>query len=182
MERQPIEYLSLKRVTDMHAEEIRKAANEVIDSGWYLQGKAVENFERKYAEYTGKKHCISCANGLDALTIMLRAYVEIGLLHKGDEVIVPANTYIATILSVTANRLSPVLVEPRYDTLQIDDSLIERAITPRTRAILIVHLYGRQAYTSRIGDICRRHQLRRALCHDHHSSSELQASGPWKLR
>lgn len=154
-----IEYLPLKRITAMHADEIHEAILRVIDGGWYLKGEATARFEEDYARYIGTKHCIGVANGLDALMLMLRAYKEMGILHEGDEVIVPANTYIATILSVTENRLTPVLVEPSIDTLQIDDALIEQAITSRTRAILIVHLYGRCAYTPRIGDICKKHNL-----------------------
>ena len=99
-----IEYLSLKRITAMHADEIQEAVCRTIDSGWYLQGQAVRQFEQEYAAYTGTKHCVSCANGLDALTLILRAYIELGVLQPGDEVIVPANTYIATILSITENR------------------------------------------------------------------------------
>lgn len=159
MRKRQIEYLSLKRVTEMHAEELQQAVKQVVASGWYLQGEAVKRFESDYAQFVGKKHCVSCANGLDALTLMLRTYIEIGVLKEGDEVIVPANTYIATILSVTTNNLKPILVEPRLDTLQIDDALIEKVITKRTRALLIVHLYGRQAYTEHIGEICRRHGL-----------------------
>jgi len=155
-----IDYLPLSRITAMHADEIHAAVSQVVDSGWYLRGEATRRFEQEYAEYIGTKHCIGVANGLDALTLILRAYMEMGLMSEGDEVIVPANTYIATILSITENRLVPVLVEPSIDTLQIDDRLIEAAITSRTRAIMIVHLYGRCAYTDRIGDICRRHHLK----------------------
>ena len=155
-----IEYLSLKRVTALHSTEIKRAINVVVDSGWYLQGNAVSQFERQYANYIGTKYCVGCANGLDALTLILRAYIEMGVMCPGDEVIVPVNTYIATILAITENNLKPVLVEPRIDTLQIDDSLIEQAITPRTRAIMIVHLYGRCAYTDKIGNICREHNLK----------------------
>ncbi len=155
-----IKYLDLKKVTERHAEEIHEAVARVIDSGWYLQGEAVARFEEEYARYCGVRHCIACGNGLDALTLILRAYIEMGVMAEGDEVIVPANTYIATILSITENRLVPVLVEPRLDTFQIDDALIEQAITERTRAVMIVHLYGRMAYTDRIGDICRRHGLK----------------------
>lgn len=126
-----IEYLSLKRITAMHADEIQEAVCRTIDSGWYLQGQAVRQFEQEYAAYTGTKHCVSCANGLDALTLILRAYIELGVLQPGDEVIVPANTYIATILSITENRLKPILVEPCLETLQIDDSRIEEAITAK---------------------------------------------------
>lgn len=155
-----IKYLDLKSVTALHGEEIRRAVCDVVDGGWYLQGEATRRFEHDYAQYIGASHCVGCGNGLDALTLILRAYIEMGVMRKGDEVIVPANTYIATILAITENGLIPVLVDASIDTLQIDDSLIEAAITPRTRALMIVHLYGRCAYTQRIGDICRRHSLK----------------------
>lgn len=154
-----IKYLELKRITDMHGEEIRHAVDAVVCSGWYLQGASVKAFEEQYAEYIGTRHCVSCGNGLDALRLMLRGYIELGKLKEGDEVIVPANTYIATILAITDCRLIPVLVEPNIDTFQIDDSLIEQYISERTRAVMIVHLYGRCAMTERIADICRRHNL-----------------------
>lgn len=160
MDATKIKYLDLKKVTERHAEEIHEAVARVIDSGWYLQGEAVAHFEEEYARYCGVRHCIACGNGLDALTLILRAYMEMGVMTEGDEVIVPANTYIASILSITENGLIPVLIEPRPDTFQIDDALIEQAITERTRAVMIVHLYGRMAYTERIGDICRRHGLK----------------------
>ncbi len=155
-----IKYLELKKITERHAGEINDAVRRVVDSGWYLQGDANAAFETDYPHYIGTAHCIGCANGLDALTLILRAYIELGVMNEGDEVIVPANTYIATILAITANRLVPVLVEPRIETFQIDDSLIERALTDRTRAVMIVHLYGKCAYTDAIGDICRRHNLK----------------------
>ena len=155
-----VPFLSLKDVTNMHGVEIREAARRVIDSGWYLQGKENELFEQHYAEYIGTKYCIGCANGLDALIWIFRAYIELGVMQPGDEVIVPANTYIATILAITENGLKPVLIEPRRETLEIDDSLIEAAITPRTKAICIVHLYGRCACTQRILDICSRYGLK----------------------
>lgn len=151
-----IQYLPLKRINEPYTH----AADEVLRSGWYLKGEVTQRFEQHYAEYIGTKHCIGCANGLDALTLILRAYKEMGIMREGDEVIVPANTYIASILAITENRLTPILVEPDINTLQIDDTLIEQAITPRTRAIMIVHLYGRCAYTDRIGEICRRHGLK----------------------
>ena len=150
-----MKYLDLKAINEPY----EHAADEVLRSGWYLRGEATRLFEQHYAEYIGTKHCVGCANGLDALTLLLRAYKELGRLKDGDEVIVPANTYIATILSITENRLVPVLVEPRIDTLQIDDSLIEQAITEKTRAVMIVHLYGRCAYTAHIGDLCQQHGL-----------------------
>ena len=154
-----MKYLELKRINAPYEEVFRQAIGRVVDSGWYLQGRAVTDFEQAYADYIGTQYCVSCANGLDALTLMLRAYKELGRLHDGDEVIVPANTYIATILSITENRLVPVMVEPDISNLQIDDSLIEQAITGKTRAVMIVHLYGQCAYTERIGDLCRRYHL-----------------------
>ena len=155
-----IKYLDLKAVNSRYEAEIREAASRVMDSGWYLQGEATRQFEEHYADYIGTKHCIGCGNGLDALTLILRAYKELGVMKDGDEVIVPANTYIASILAITENHLKPVLVEPDINTLQIDDTLIEQTITSRTRAVMIVHLYGRCAYTPRIADICQRHHLR----------------------
>ncbi|MFQ9997122.1 MAG: DegT/DnrJ/EryC1/StrS family aminotransferase, partial [Hoylesella buccalis] len=155
-----IPYLSLQRVTNEHLTEIKQAVNKVAESGWYLQGQAVQTFEKQYAEYIGTRHCVSCANGLDALTLILRAYMELGEMHEGDEIIVPSNTYIATILSITANHLVPVLVEPRIDTLEIDDNLIEQAITEHTKGIMLVHLYGRCAYTEKIGQLCQKHHLK----------------------
>ena len=151
-----ISYLDLKAINQPY----EHAADEVMRSGWYLKGDYTRRFEEAYAEYIGTKHCIGCGNGLDALTLIFRAYIEMGVMQEGDEVIVPANTYIASILAITENRLKPVLVEPSPDTLQIDDTLIEQAITSRTRAVMIVHLYGICAYTDRIGDICRHHNLK----------------------
>lgn len=154
-----VKFLDLQKITARHADEIGQAMQRVVSSGWFLLGEAVRQFEADYARYIGTAHCVGVANGLDALTLIYRAYIERGLMQPGDEVIVPANTYIASILAVTANGLRPVLVEPRSDTLQIDDALIEAAITPRTRSLMIVHLYGRCAYTERIGELCRRRGL-----------------------
>ena len=155
-----IPFLSLKDVTAKYADEIHEAVLRVVDSGWYLQGKENEQFEKHYAEYIGTKHCIGCANGLDALIWIFRAYIELGVMQPGDEVIVPANTYIATILAITENNLVPVLVEPNPETLQIDDTLIEERITDRTKAICIVHLYGRLACTQHILDLCGKYNLK----------------------
>jgi dTDP-4-amino-4,6-dideoxygalactose transaminase len=155
-----VDFLSLKDVTAMHGDEIREAARRVIDSGWYLQGKENEAFEQHYAEYIGVKHCIGCANGLDALIWIWRAYIELGVMQPGDEVILPANTYIATHLGITENGLVPVCVEPNPRTLEIDDELIEQHITPRTKAICIVHLYGRNACTQKILDLCEKYNLK----------------------
>lgn len=155
-----IPYLDLKAVTAQYGEEIREAATRVIDSGWYLLGEAVAQFENDYARYIGTRHCVGVANGLDALTLIYRAYIEMGVMQSGDEVIVPANTYIASILALTENGLKPVLVEPDIHTLEIDDRLIEQAITPRTRSVMIVHLYGRCAYTEHIAQLCRKYRLK----------------------
>lgn len=155
-----IKFLDLQKITAKYAEEIHAATQRVIDSGWYLQGKENERFEADYARYIGTKHCVGCGNGLDALIWIFRAYVELGVMKPGDEVVVPANTYIATILAITENGLVPVLVEPREDTLQIDDSKIEAALTPRTKAVCIVHLYGRCACTEKILEICRSRGLK----------------------
>ncbi len=155
-----VPFLSLHDVTAKYKDEIHEAALRVIDSGWYLQGKENETFEQHYADYIGTKYCIGCANGLDALIWIFRAYEELGVMQPCDEVIVPANTYIATILSITENGLKPILVEPNTETLEIDDSLIEAAITPRTKAICIVHLYGRNAMTQKIADLCKKYNLK----------------------
>ena len=155
-----VPFLSLKDVTEKYKDEIHEAALRVIDSGWYLQGQENEKFETDYANYIGTKHCIGCANGLDALIWIFRAYIELGVMKKGDEIIVPANTFIATILAITENGLIPVLVEPNIDSLQIDDKLIEEKITSKTRAITIVHLYGQCAYTEKIAEICKKYNLK----------------------
>ncbi|MCH4147844.1 MAG: DegT/DnrJ/EryC1/StrS family aminotransferase [Prevotella sp.] len=155
-----IEYLSLKRITSEYLAEIEDATKEVVERGWYLQGEAVKSFEDTYANYIGTRHCISCGNGLDALTLILRAYKELGILQEGDEVIVPANTYIASILAITENQLKPILIEPSLDTYEIDDSLIESRISTHTKALMIVHLYGRCAYSERIAELCKKHGLK----------------------
>lgn len=155
-----IPFLSLKDVTALYEAEINEAVARVVHSGWYLQGPENEAFEKNYSQFIGTKYTIGCANGLDALIWIFRAYIEMGVMKPGDEVIVPANTYIATILAITENGLVPVLVEPDINTLQIDDSLIEEAITPRTRAITIVHLYGRLAWTEKIAHLCKKHNLK----------------------
>jgi len=155
-----IKFLDLQKTTALHGQEIQQAVSQVVSSGWYLQGLANQTFEQHFAQYIGTKHCVGVANGLDALIWIYRAYVEMGVMKPGDEVIVPANTYIASILALTENGLKPVLVEPRRDTLEIDPEQVEAAITSRTRSILIVHLYGRCAYTDRIGQLCQEHGLK----------------------
>ena len=155
-----IPFLSLKDVTALHGAEINEAVSRVVNSGWYLQGKENEKFEANYAKFIGTKYCIGCANGLDALIWIFRAYIEMGIMHPGDEVIVPANTYIATILAITENGVTPVLCEPKPNTLEIDEDLIEGLITSKTKAIAIVHLYGRNAYTDKIGALCKKYNLK----------------------
>ena len=154
-----IKFLDLQAVNATHATDIEEAILRATRSGWYLRGEETRRFESTYAQYIGCRHAIACGNGLDALRLIFRAYIEMGLLHEGDEIIVPAHTYIASILAITDNRLKPIFVEPDIDTLQIDDTRIESAITPHTRAIMIVHLYGRCAYTEHIGKLCSKHNL-----------------------
>ena len=155
-----VEFLSLNKITEMYSDEIHDAVIRVVNSGWYLQGVENEMFEDDYCRYIGTSHCIGVANGLDALRLILKGYIELGVIKKGDEIIVPANTFIASILAITDNELKPVLVEPNINTFQVDDARIEEAITDKTRAIMIVHMYGRCAYTDRIEDICKTHNLK----------------------
>lgn len=154
-----ISFLDLKAINKQYREKLIKAAVRVIDSGWYIQGTEVKAFEEEFADYCGTKHCIGVANGLDALTLTLRAWKELGKLKEGDEVIVPANTYIASILAITENRLVPVLVEPDTLTYNLCSKSSEKAITSKTRAILPVHLYGQMADMPAIMDIAERYNL-----------------------
>ena len=153
-------FLDLQKINNRHDLAIREAIGRVTSSGWYLLGREVKEFEREYAAYIGAAHAVGCANGLDALTLIFRAYIEMGIMSPGDEIILPANTYIASILAVSENGLRPVLVEPDPATLQIDPSRIEEAVTPLTKGVMIVHLYGRCAYTEQIGRICRKRGLK----------------------
>lgn len=155
-----IPFLSLKAITEKYTLEIHEAVSRVVDSGWYLQGVENHRFETHYAEYIGTEFCVGCGNGLDALIWIYRAYLELGIMQPGDEVIVPANTFIASILAVTENGLKAILVEPDPLTLEIDENRIEEVITPRTKSLLLVHLFGRCAYTERIGALCRKYKLR----------------------
>lgn len=155
-----IKFLDLEKITAQYSDEIHDAVKRVVDSGLYLQGRENEAFESNYSVYIGTKYTIGVANGLDALIWIFRAYIEMGVMKPGDEIIVPANTFIASILAISENGLVPILVEPSIITYQIDEDLIEAAITPKTRGILIVHLYGQCAYTDKIGSICRKHSLK----------------------
>ncbi len=154
-----IPFLDLKNVNTQHRADLIEAATRVIDSGWYIQGQEVKQFEQEFAAYCGTKHCIGVANGLDALTLTLRAWKALGKLQEGDEVIVPANTYIASILAITENRLKPVLVEPDPQTFNLRPENTKAAITSKTRAILAVHLYGQLAPMPAIMAIAKEHDL-----------------------
>ena len=140
-----IKFLDLKKINTLYASELREACSRVIDSGWFIGGRELSAFEQEFANYCGSQHCVGVANGLDALTLTLRAWKEMGLLREGDEVVVPANTYIASILAITENRLVPVFVEPSVSTFNISAAQIERALTKKTKCILVVHLYGQLA-------------------------------------
>ena len=155
-----VKLLDLQAITMQHGDEYKAAVNRVIESGWFLQGNENKQFEQDYANYIGTDECIAVANGLDALYLIMRAYKEIGVMQEGDEIIVPANTYIATIIGITRNKLVPVLVEPTFDNLEIDIDKIEAAITPKTKGIMIVHLYGRVAYNDKLGEICKKYNLK----------------------
>lgn len=155
-----IKFLDLKKVNDAHGEEISAAIQRVLDSGWYLLGQEGEAFEQEFAEYCDAKHCLGVANGLDALILILMGYRELGIMQEGDEVIVPANTYIASILAISRAGLKPVLVEPDVHTYNIDPNLIEAAITERTCAIMAVHLYGQCADLDPICAIAKQHGLK----------------------
>lgn len=155
-----IPFLDLKAVNAPYENDIKEAINQVVDSGWYIQGSQLEAFEKEYADFVGVKHTIGVANGLDALRIILKAYIELGEIKEGDEIIVPANTFIATIMAILDNCLKPVLVEPDINTYNIDPNLIEDKITDKTKAIMIVHLYGQNAYSDKIGEICKKYDLK----------------------
>jgi dTDP-4-amino-4,6-dideoxygalactose transaminase len=155
-----IKFLDLHKINSQYAKELRKVASEVIDSGWYLLGERLSRFEANLATYIGVKNAIGVANGLDALRLIFKAYIELGIMNDGDEVIVPANTYIASILAITDNRLKPVLVEPDINTFNINISLVEHSITPRTKAIMIVHLYGQVCWNKELKIIAEKHNLK----------------------
>jgi len=154
-----VPFLDLKAINAANREELIEACTRVIDSGWYIAGDELTRFESAFADYCGSKHCIGVANGLDALTLTLRAWKELGKLQEGDEVIAPANTYIASILAITENRLVPVLVEPDEASFNLCPRKAQAAITPRTRAILPVHLYGQLADMPALLDIAEPHKL-----------------------
>lgn len=155
-----IKFIDLKKINAQYSEELKQAASEVINSGWYLLGERTKRFEVNLAKFIGVKYAVGVASGLDALRLILKAYIEMGVMQEGDEVIVPANTYIATILAITDNRLKPILVEPDINTYNLDISLVEKHITPRTRAIIVVHLYGQVCWSAELEAIAQRHNLK----------------------
>ena len=154
-----LKYFDLQRYTAQHRKQLQEAVRRVVDSGWYLLGNEVNAFEKSYAQYIGTAHCVACGNGLDALSLIFKAYIEKGLLHEGDEILVPANTYIASIISITSNGLVPILVEPNPNTFQIDAQQLAKHIGRRTKGLLIVHLYGKCAFTDDLVSVCTQHQL-----------------------
>ena len=154
-----INFLDLKAINDTFEPDLSGAIKRVLDSGWYLLGHEVKEFEESYAAFIGVKHCIGVANGLDALRLILKAYITKGEMEEGDEIIVPANTYIATILAITDNRLVPVFVEPDILSYNINPWLIEEKITKRTKGIMMVHLYGQNAMNPEIGRLVKKYNL-----------------------
>ncbi|MEO5990239.1 MAG: DegT/DnrJ/EryC1/StrS family aminotransferase [Ferruginibacter sp.] len=155
-----IKFLDLQKINAQYSFDLKQVAAEVIDSGWYILGERVKQFESNLANYIGVKHSIGVANGLDALRLILKAYIVMGIMQEGDEVIVPANTYIASILAITDNRLKPVLVEPDIDSYNLDVSLIEQHITARTRCIMVVHLYGQVCWSEKLEAIAKKYNLK----------------------
>ncbi|WP_158753831.1 DegT/DnrJ/EryC1/StrS family aminotransferase [Dyella sp. S184] len=154
-----VPFLSLKDVNARYADELKAAAGRVIDSGWYVLGEELTAFEHEFAAYCGVRHTVGVGNGLDALSLILRGYKELGIIEEGDEVIVPGNTFIASFLAISENRLVPIPVEPCQATFNMDPACVEAAIGPRTRAIVAVHLYGQLADMSALAALARRHNL-----------------------
>lgn len=154
-----IKFLDLQAVTNKYRDEIHEAVLRTINSGWYLLGKETERFETAYATYIGTKHCVGCANGLDALTLIFKALIRMGLLKKGDEVLVPANTFVATIHGITQNGLRPIFVDVRDDNGQINECLLDDILTPKCKALLTVHLYGQCSLSERVINFCESNNL-----------------------
>ena len=155
-----IKFLDLQKINAQYAAELKQVAAEVIDSGWFLMGEKLNNFETQLAQFNGVKHAIGVANGLDALRLILKAYIDLGVMQEGDEVIVPANTYIASLLAISDNGLVPVLVEPELQSFNLDLDLIEKSITPKTKAIMIVHLYGQICWDEKLEVLAKKHNLK----------------------
>ncbi|MEM9649293.1 MAG: DegT/DnrJ/EryC1/StrS family aminotransferase [Bacteroidota bacterium] len=155
-----VKFLDLQKINSQFASDLKKAAARVIDSGWYLLGEELASFEKNYSKFCGTDYAIGVANGLDALRLILKGYMEMGVFEKGDEVIVPAHTYIASVLAITDNGLKPVFAEPDVNSFNLDASKLEGLITKRTKAVMAVHLYGQISVNQRIIDICAHHGLK----------------------
>lgn len=155
-----IKFLDLQKINAQHEQELKEVANRVIDSGWYLMGKELDSFETNYANFCGTKYALGVANGLDALRLIFKAYIQLGIMQRGDEIIVPANTYIASVLAISDNGLQPVFVEPNQQTYNLDSSKIEEAITKKTKAILTVHLYGQNSIDDKMLALCKKYSLK----------------------
>jgi dTDP-4-amino-4,6-dideoxygalactose transaminase len=155
-----IKFLDLQKINAQYADELKQAAAEVIDSGWFLMGGKLTAFENKLADYIGASHAIGVANGLDALRLILKAYIDLGVMKQGDEVIVPANTYIASLLAISDNHLKPILVEPKASSFNLDIDLIEKHITPKTKAIMVVHLYGQVCWSKDLEALAKKYNLK----------------------
>ena len=155
-----ISFLDLKKINKTYSIEIEDAVKRVLNSGWYINGQEKERFEKNYAKFIGSAYSIGVANGLDALRIIIRAYIELGIFKKGDEILVPANTFIASIMAITDNGLTPVLIEADKDSLQIDENEIEKSINIKTKAIMLVHLYGQSSFTKKIIKLSKKYNLK----------------------
>ena len=155
-----VKFLDIKAINDSFEPQLGSSIRRVLDSGWFLLGEELQLFEKEYGKYIGVEHCIGVANGLDALRLILKAYKELGILNDGDEVIVPANTYIASILAITDNNLKPVLIEPDIKTFNLDVKLVENAITSKTKAIMVVHLYGRICWSEELEHLSKKYNLK----------------------
>jgi dTDP-4-amino-4,6-dideoxygalactose transaminase len=154
-----IKFLDLKKINDTYNSEMNIAIKKVIDSGWYLLGNEVKNFEKEYSDFIGTNYCVGVGNGLDALRIIFRAFIELGNLKVGDEIFVPANTYIASVLAITENNLVPVFIEPEIDTYNIDYTCLEDKVNKNTKAIMLVHLYGQNSMNENIINFAKKHNL-----------------------
>ena len=176
-----IKFLDIKAINDENRQELIEAATRVIESGWYIQGEEVANFEAEFSKYCGAEHCIGVANGLDALSLTLRAWKEMGKISDGDGIIVPANTYVASVLAITENRLRPIFVEPNPLSYNLDAEQVERAITPETKAILAVHLYGQLAPMKNIMAVAKAYNLLvlEDAAQSHGASIEGRRAGNW---
>lgn len=155
-----IPFLDLKTINALHADEIKEAVANVIDSGWYVRGKALEQFEQDYAAFIGTNHCVGVGNGFDAIDIILRAYIQLGVMNPGDEVIVPSNTFVASVSAIVHAGLNPVFVDADAETLLLDENKLESLLSFKTKALMIVHLYGKCAYSERIRNFCTKYHLK----------------------